>query len=333
MVKQAFFRFEASNSIGAGHAIRSCVLADALVDNGWICSIVTTKKTYDFINNLNRFDRVEPEDFYQNPLFCDLLVIDNYDLDLKYEKHFRQFAKKIMVIDDLANRKHDCDVLLDQTYGRDPNDYKNLVPDGCKILAGSDYVLLRKEFILMRPKAIEKRRNTKEIKRILISMGGSCQNDHILKALEIVKQSEFAGNIDVVLGFDENNLDQIKEYAKSMANKIDFHVNANMAELMYEADLAIGAAGSSVWESCCLGLPVAMFILSSDQKIISNNLHRDGYAVCLGDIEIIDIYFTSNKLKNLIKNILDVLYLRLRSFGICDKKGVHLIMQNIKYVC
>lgn len=296
MGKQAFFRFEASPLIGAGHAIRSCVLADALVENGWKCNIVTTEKSYDFINDLNRFNRVEPEDFYQNPLFCDLLVIDNYDLDLKYEKHFRSFAKKIMIIDDLANRQHDCDVLLDQTYGRDPNDYKNLVPENCTILAGSDYVLLRKEFILMRPKAIEKRRNTKEIKRILISMGGSCQNNHILKALEMVKASGFAGNIDVVLGFDKNNLDQIKQYVKSMINKVDFHVNANMAELIYEADLAIGAAGSSVWERCCLGLPSVLFLIASNQKYVYELLIHNKICYSFEDFVKNDLYkFSFNK--------------------------------------
>ena len=342
MIKQAFFRFEASPVIGAGHAIRSCVLADALVEHGWKCNIVTTKKSYDFINDLNRFDRIEPEDFYQNPVFCDLLVIDNYDLDLKYEKHFRKFVNKIMVIDDLANRHHDCDFLLDQTYGRDPDDYKNLVPEDCKILAGSDYALLRKEFTLMRPKAIEKRRNTKEIKRILISMGGSCHNDHILKALELVKESGFAGNIDIVLGFSENNLEQIKQYANSMINKVDFHVNANMAELIYEADLAIGAAGSSVWERCCLGLPQYLIQTAENQSFNFNLLQAFKGVGCLSNLLLSqDIYkllenfnldgFGINRILIII-SVYDCLnHIKLRNVNASDKHMIY-AWQNMKEV-
>lgn len=268
MKKLAIFRFEASATIGAGHAIRSCVLADALREEGWDCKVVTTATTYDFIRNLERFERINPENFQQLPLVCDLLVIDNYDLDYVYETRFRDYAEKIMVIDDLANRHHDCDILLDQTYGRGAVEYKDLVPSHCKILAGSDYVLLRKEFREMRAKALEKRRNTTEIKRILISMGGSDQHAYILKALSMIKYSDFEGVIDIVLGFDSVNLESITNYIVELPNKCNIHVNADMSKLMYEADLAIGAAGTSVWERCCLGLPQVLIEIADNQKEI-----------------------------------------------------------------
>ncbi len=272
MKKLALFRFEASPLIGAGHAIRSCVLADALIEQGWICKIVTTAETYEFIHGLNRFDRIEPEIFYKNPSCCDLLIVDNYELDQKYEKHFRSCAKKIMVIDDLANKKHDCDILLDQTYGRDANDYKTLVPEYCKVLAGSDYVLLRKEFIQLRSKALEKRHKTTEIKRILVSMGGSDPENYTLKVLEMIKQSGFSGAIDIVLGFASQNAEVIKNYINDLSNECSIYVNADMPKLMYEADLAIGAAGSSVWERCCLGLPQYLIQTADNQSLIINML-------------------------------------------------------------
>ncbi len=276
MKKLAIFRFEASPTTGAGHAIRSCVLADALVEEGWICKIVTTSTTYDFIPKMDRFERIEPEDFYNNPMACDLLVIDNYELDHVYEKHFRPTAKKILVIDDLANRKHDCDILLDQTYGRDAADYEILVPKHCKILAGSDYVLLRKEFIELRPKALEKRRQTTEVKRILISMGGSDPKDYTLKALEMVKESSFNGAIDIVMGFTLINTKSVKNYVASLPNECTIHVNADMPKLIYEADLAIGAAGTSVWERCSLGLPQVLIITADNQEKIHEQLLNSG---------------------------------------------------------
>ena len=276
MKKLAIFRFEASPTTGAGHAIRSTVLADALVEEGWDCKVVSTSATYDFIPKLDRFERIEPDSFYKNPLQCNLLVIDNYELNHVYEKHFRPTAKTIMVIDDLANRNHDCDILLDQTYSRDAGDYKALVPTHCKILAGSDYVLLRKEFVELRSKALEKRRHTTEIKRILVSMGGSDSKDYALKALEMIKQSGFAGSIDIVLGFTSTNFEFVKSYIDSLHNDCTIHVNADMPKLIYEADLAIGAAGTSVWERCCLGLPQVLMVIADNQENIHELLLSSG---------------------------------------------------------
>ena len=136
-------------------------------------------------------------------------------------------------------------------------------------------MLLRPEFVKLRQQALEKRRNTKKIKRILISLGGSDPNCYTLKALELVKESGFNGIVDVVLGFSENNVEKIQQYVNSMVNKVNIHSNANMASLIYEADLAVGAAGSSVWERCCLGLPQYLIQTAENQnnviKLFPNN--------------------------------------------------------------
>lgn len=290
MLEQAYFRLEANERIGAGHAIRSGVLADALVKEGWKCVFVTTQESYDFIKNLERFERVEPEIFYNDPKQCDLLVIDNYDVIKSYESHFRSFAKKIMVLEDLPNREHDCDILLDQTYGRNPTEYAHLVPKGCTILTGSDYVLLREEFIKLRPKAIEKRRQTKEVKRILISMGGSDPKNFTIKAIEMVKASGFKGVLDVVLGFKAPHLKEVEDYLKTLPNESKIHLNASMPDLIYEADLAIGAAGSSVWERCCLGLPQVLLQTADNQAdICSLPFQKDIYLDFLDHDTVVNI--------------------------------------------
>jgi UDP-2,4-diacetamido-2,4,6-trideoxy-beta-L-altropyranose hydrolase len=281
--KTAFFRFEASTTIGAGHAIRSCVIADALVNIGWECSCVTSAISYEFIPDLNRFKRIEPNFFELGELVCDLLVIDHYGLDIEYEKNIRKFSKKIWIVDDLANRAHDCDLLIDQTYGRNPDDYKKLVPDYCKVLAGSDYILLREDFIKLRPKALNKRKNTKKIERILICMGGSDPKNYTLKALELIKESNFKGTIDIVLGFTENNKSVIESYAKNLVNQSFFYTNAKMSDLILQADLAIGASGSGLWERYCLGLPSVLMITADNQKVIYNTLRESGKLCSLNE--------------------------------------------------
>lgn len=322
MTKKAFFRFEASPSVGAGHAIRSCVIADALIEEGWTCYLVTSKDSYDFIPDLKRFNRINPEDFYENPVSHDLLVIDHYGLDYQYEKYFRTYAKKILVIDDLANRNHDCDILLDQTYGRAPEDYRPLVPENCKILTGSDYVLLRKEFIEMRPKSLEKRRQTKEIKKILISMGGGDSVGFTLKALEMIKESGFRGEIDIVLGFHLTGRAEVDAFMQTMPNIYTIHVNPTMGKLMYEADLCIGAAGSSIWERCCLGLVTCMVILSQDQALIASNLHNINAAINLGKIDEVNAADAGTQIKDIMNHPKKIQKMRESSSVICDGLGI-----------
>jgi UDP-2,4-diacetamido-2,4,6-trideoxy-beta-L-altropyranose hydrolase len=312
--KTAFFRFEASPTIGAGHAIRSSVLADALIEKGWNCKIVTLETSYGFIKNLERCERVDPDVFFEEKPACDLLVIDSYDFGEEYEKHFRDSAKKIMVIDDLANRKHDCDILLDQTYGREAHDYKGLVPESCKILAGSDYVLLRKEFIELRPKALEKRRETKEIKRILISMGGSDPHNFTLKALQMVKDSGFKGVLDVVLGFAAPHYSEVEDFLKHLPNESSIHINPNMAQLTYDADLAIGAAGSSVWERCCLGLASLLMKTAGNQDKIYESMIEGGFGFN-------NINFGSD-----LKNIVEI---SIKCSGLIDGNGTRTVTELV----
>jgi UDP-2,4-diacetamido-2,4,6-trideoxy-beta-L-altropyranose hydrolase len=281
--KIAIFRFEASPTIGAGHAIRSGVLADALLRRGWQCVCITDSMSYDFIHDLTRFERIDPKIFDRDPLPCDLLVIDHYGLSENYEKKNRKYAKKIWVIDDLANRPHDCDLLLDQTYGREEKEYKNLVPEDCKILIGSDYVLLREDFIKRRPNALRRRQDTNKIDRILVCFGGSDPNNYTLKALEMIKESSFKGSIDIVLGFSSNNKEEIQRYSKNLANECFFYNNANMPELTFNADLAIGASGSGVWERSCLGLPSVIMVTADNQEAVFKALQDAGKIFSLQD--------------------------------------------------
>lgn len=296
--RKAFFRFEALPEIGAGHAIRTSVIVDVLRKDGWECIIISSKDTFNFVPDLKRFHRVNPLDFYNKPQKCDLMVFDGYDFDETYEKHFRQFAEKILVVDDLANRKHDCDILLDQTFGRKKKDYKDLVPEECKLLVGNDYILLRNSFIKLRSKTLGRRKKIVEVNRILVSMGGSDPKNLTLVALRMIKRSGFKGYVDIVLGFDAENKRQIEEYTAILPNKCKIYINPDLPKLMSEADLALGASGISSWERCCLGLPSVSFIASEDQNLIANDLEKIGATrvVSTSTLEAEKLLFTSEEL-------------------------------------
>ena len=310
------FRFDASIIIGAGHAIRSMVLANRFKELDWHVRIATNLDSYNFIPNLRFFERIDQSNLLDGTSSCDILVIDSYDIDEQVEAQFRKHAKKIVVIDDLANRSHDCDILIDQTYGRLESDYKNLVPENCQILTGSNYVMLRSEFIQYRRKALEKRKKTKIINRVLITMGGSDPKNYSEIALKELVEAGFNGEVDIVAGFKENTIDSINHLIKSVNNKIKVHVNPNMPKLMYEADLSIGASGSRVWERCYLGLPSVLYLTADNQNFFYQTfINRE---ICYS--------------KNMLRTVLKTPYQLLSKVdNYCDGLGISRVIKNILF--
>ena len=170
-----------------------------------------------------------------------------------------------MVIDDLADRPHDCDLLLDQNlYEGLERRYDGLVPDHCERLLGPRYALLRPEFAAARKTL---RHRDGRVRRILVFFGGSDLSNETAKALEAIRllnRTDIA--VDVVVGVSNPKGDQIREICRGMPN-IHFHLQVeNMAELMALADLAIGAGGTTTWERCCLGLPSLVLVLADNQR-------------------------------------------------------------------
>jgi len=217
----------------------------------------------------------------------DWLIVDHYALDVNWERTLRPTYLKLMVIDDLADRLHDCDLLLDQNLGRQADDYVKLVSTGCKVFIGPSYALLRSEFCTMREYSL-RRRSSPELKHLLISMGGVDKDNATGRVLEALKLSALPEGcrITVVMGSTAPWLDSVRKQAVMLRWPIEVKVNvSNMAQLMAESDLAVGAAGSSSWERCCLGLPSVMVILAENQNHIANALHMIGAGVCIGSVD------------------------------------------------
>lgn len=303
------FRVDSATHIGTGHVMRCLTLANALSKQGAKCQFVCRAfnghlapaiqeagHTIHLIAcnqdaifsspnpqhkppHANWLDTSWQNDFEQtqkqlkNQVF-DWLVIDHYALDSRWEKQARVFAKKIMVIDDLADRKHDCELLLDQNLGRQADDYQGFVPNHCQLLIGPQYALLRPEFAQWRECSL-KRRQKPELKTLLISLGGTDSNNVTGQVLEALHSAKLPKDIkvNVIMGQAAPYLSDVKKQAKALSWQTQVLVNvSNMAELMANADLAIGAAGSSSWERCCLGLPTIMLILAENQKGIAKAL-------------------------------------------------------------
>jgi UDP-2,4-diacetamido-2,4,6-trideoxy-beta-L-altropyranose hydrolase len=219
------------------------------------------------------------------------LVVDHYALDQRWEHELRASCRKLMVIDDLADRTHQCDLLLDQNLGRQTTDYRNLVPADCKPLLGPQYALLRPEFAALRSYSLQ-RRLQPVLKNILITMGGVDQPNATGRILQTLKRCILPEDcrITVVMGAQAPWLTQVQALAQDMPWQTQVLVSIHdMAQYMADSDLAIGAAGGTSWERCCLGLPSLMNVLADNQKSIAQALQEAKAAQLLGSLSDVEM--------------------------------------------
>jgi len=300
------FRVDSSARIGGGHVMRCLTLADELKARGaetlFIAAAIPPALAERVRAGGHDLHMIEPpedlaragDDWDSRSLSAqaqgddarrtldvlgetaDWIVVDHYLLDEQWHREGRNAARRLMVIDDLANRRLDCDLLLDQTLGRTADDYAASVPKGAAMLLGASYALLRPEFARLRPAALARRRDAGPVRRILLSLGTTDiggVTGAVLKAILPVTTDQA---IDVVLGAEAQSLARVRSLAQANP-RIDIHIDAdNMAELMRDADLAIGAAGTTSWERCCLGLPSLTLTLAANQAFVAQALAETG---------------------------------------------------------
>jgi len=244
------------------------------------------------------------EALYRNNIRnSDYLILDHYSLGASWEEYLlselsksSSFVPYLMVIDDLANRPHICDCLLDQNFfGEHPSfRYDQLVPSTCKKLLGPKYALLSPEYSYLHPLAPFRT----SIHRILIFFGGSDIHDLTIISILSCLQT-FSSNIaiDVVTGFFNPSLGSIKELCDANPNISLYSDLSSLSALILRADLAIGACGSTQWERSCLKLPSIIVSCAPNQSPISSALHEAGYAYSIGSTTD----FTQNKLTSAIE--------------------------------
>ena len=293
------FRVDASFEMGTGHVMRCLTLAETLRQNGVEVEFISRE------HQGNEIKKIEDSGFKVYKLehrkiksddkaklqhshwlgvtqiqdafdcidlikgkFFDWLIVDHYALDEEWQNNLRTFYGKLLIIDDLSDRKHNCDVLLDQTYNKSKSSYKKLVPPRCKLLIGSKYALLRSEFTELRSKSLRSRIKPK-LKNLLINMGGIDKSNHTSSVLTHLSESELSSglNISVVMGSSSPFLEEVKSLADKLPMNIQILENVKkMAELMVSSDIAIGASGTTTWERCCMGLPAIQIVTASNQK-------------------------------------------------------------------
>ena len=337
------FRTDASISIGTGHVMRCLTLADELRQKGADINFICREGPGNLISYIgNRGYKVhqlpgdidiEKDRKLTNKILSkyetkpDGLIIDHYDIDISYESSLRDRVKKIMVIDDLADREHDCDLLLDQNYSKNEDRYNGLFPGNCIQLLGPEYAILRPQFQKARGNL---RKRNGGVNRILVFMGGADSKNitsKALRAIHMLDRSDIA--IDVVIGNLNPYHDEIKILTSKIPNTSCHYNVENMAELILAADLCIGAGGTTTWERCCVGLPTITIILAENQKNISESLDKEGALINLGWYHNVIENNIKEKIEGLIDGPQEMATMSEKSRRLVDGKGVNRVVDTI----
>ena len=303
-------RADASHEIGTGHVMRCLTLADSLCRRGAAVSFLCREPPGNLCDQIEaagfRMHRLSPAPTGEPPgdslaairkhwrldaeLTCtalrdaratpDLLVVDHYALDERWERQLRPLARRMLIIDDLADRRHDCDVLVDPGLHDTPGTrYEALVPPNTRVFVGPAYALLRPEFDHAVP-----RLRASGVRRMLVFFGGADPSNEALKLVEALRILDSrAAPARIILGPINPHAAEIREAAAGLGRVEVLDTTTEMARLMTEADLGIGTCGGAAWERCCVGLPALVVISADNQRDDTRLLDALGAVRSLGD--------------------------------------------------
>jgi UDP-2,4-diacetamido-2,4,6-trideoxy-beta-L-altropyranose hydrolase len=349
------FRVDASSVIGTGHVKRCHTLAVALKKRGAEIHFITrahlghmgdmlayenfqvtllpqpsdtgiTGTGYDSWLGVTQEEDAAQTIIALGSKQSEWLVVDHYSLDRVWEARLRPHAQKLMVIDDLANRPHDCDLLLDQNFADGGQErYQGWVPSDCRLLLGPRYALLRPEYAEYR-ETIKPRTNT--INRIMVYMGGS---DHtnitgmVLAALSTEKLANI--DVDVVIGSNFLHKDAVIAQTKARPRTLIYGSRPHLADLMAKADIAIGAGGATTWERLCMGLPSIVISIAENQNPACEALGASGLIRFLGNVSTVDFKCVKNATLEAIAEAGNFRAQRLRYQILVDGRGTNRVAE------
>ncbi|BBT81006.1 UDP-2,4-diacetamido-2,4,6-trideoxy-beta-L-altropyranose hydrolase [Aeromonas veronii] len=268
MTFKVAFRLDAGTEIGLGHQMRCLAIADRLKTAGAECHFLCHQLPMHLLPLLHS---------HQHHALCDLddagplptlrpawLVCDHYQIDRQIEQTLASHCGQLLVIDDLADRPHHGQLLLDQGPLRHTVDYQPLTPADCRLLLGTDYALLRPAYRqLARPHASQWQRG-------LVCFGGADPAGACLVTLNSLAKLPWARTISwtLVAGGANPFWPELEQRVAELADLdlVLLRQSGQMADLMSRHDFAIGAAGGMTWERACLGLPTLAVPIVDNQQ-------------------------------------------------------------------
>ena len=279
--RKILFLADAGPQVGGGHVMRCLTLAGVLQDLGAQCVFMAPPAVAAVVKAFAK-PGVElipcaPDAMVEAAcaVTSDAVVVDHYGLQASDEARLRA-GRLLIALDDAPGRAHDCDLLVDSAIDRRPADYEPWVPEGSQIWTGPSFALVRPEFAAARRKVLERRDRDGDVRSILVSLGLTDVGGITAEVVEALLSTGIDSRILAVVGSAAPSLPRLRELSAIHANlRVEVDVKA-MSPVIGEADLAIGAGGSSTWERCCLGLPTITLVLADNQADMAARMDAHG---------------------------------------------------------
>jgi UDP-2,4-diacetamido-2,4,6-trideoxy-beta-L-altropyranose hydrolase len=288
-------RADSSSTIGTGHIMRDLVLAKQYRDAD---IIFATQNLEGSINHkiiesgyrveILKSNSIDEVDILIKKLKIDMIIIDHYEIDYRYEKELKYINPKleIMVLDDTYER-HYCDIVLNHNISANESRYRDLVPNSCELRCGSKYTLIRDEF-----------REEKRRKRVLLAMGGADHSNINILILRVLNRFPDM-EINIITTTANRNLDRLRKYAKDK-KWVTLHINSNkIAKLMRSSDFAITTPSVMLHEIIFMGLPFIAIKTANNQEDIYRYLVDNGY-ITLEEMDIDELTYAIDRVLGVI---------------------------------
>jgi len=357
------FRTDASSQIGTGHVMRCLTLADALREKGgaecqFVCrdheghlmdhirsrgyelhALPRSCANTSFESNLAHaswlgVDWQTDADQTCQVLGCEefnWLIVDHYALDHRWESALRSSCRRIMAIDDLADRQHDCELLLDQNYGSSAERYSNLVSVDCTQCHGPQYALLKPVYAERRTQMPAR---DGQVRRVLIYFGGGADEVNLTRlAVQAFQAQELIHiELDIVVGASYAHQSSLEELVAQRGKATIHQQLPNLADFMAKVDLAIGAGGATTWERCCMGLPSIVISIAENQRSACEALSADQLIDYLGQVDQVTSDLIRDRVLSLLKSPDLFRELSERGMRLVDGSGANRILDEVRAI-
>ncbi len=330
---------ECNKKVGYGHLVRGIAIASELEKFGWIWDIYANDNQMfnaKFIKLDNKKIIKDLNDEIHTNKKCniinyDLTIIDGYNFKNKFISKLKTISKKLMIIDDLAEKKRDCDYLLDMSPNRTHFDYQKLVSKKTKLLIGKKYLIIKNQFLKSKIFNCNKNKQ-KRYPNILLSMGSTDPQNLTFIILKYLVSLKNNYKIKVVISSKSEYLKEIKKLGVWKKKFVKIFVDQNdiqLQKIYAETDICFGSAGISIWERIFFNIPNIIINPNSFQ------LHLSDFLVNNNIVKVIQ--FSTRHLSNRNKMLINIflkhqhLKTKMIKFGskLVDGKGLENIINFI----